>query len=147
MSMPAFGYGISSYAKNVSRPDGANLASSSLRVTSYVWHKDSSKRISAKSPQQKYTLPFGFRCDLKSSSSTGIVNSQIASENKNPADNLRGFYICWPCVKNQSFSLVNLTTTQVETFFGELEYLELQLRALGVTMKAMRQASRHKADA
>jgi len=28
--------------------------------------------------------------------------------------------------------LVNLTATQVETLFGELEYIEPQLKALGV---------------
>jgi hypothetical protein len=31
-----------------------------------------------------------------------------------------------------AFSLVTLTTNQVETFFGELEYLEPRLKALGV---------------
>jgi hypothetical protein len=30
--------------------------------------------------------------------------------------------------------LVNLTTTQVETLFGELEYIEPRLKALGVAM-------------
>jgi|GEM_PF-6021555 hypothetical protein len=30
--------------------------------------------------------------------------------------------------------LVTLTTTQVETLFGELEYLEPRLEALGVTL-------------
>jgi hypothetical protein len=30
--------------------------------------------------------------------------------------------------------MVNLTTTQVETFFGELEYIEPQLKALGVVV-------------
>jgi len=29
--------------------------------------------------------------------------------------------------------MVNLTTTQVETLFGELEYIEPRLKALGVT--------------
>jgi len=29
---------------------------------------------------------------------------------------------------------VNLTTTQVETIFGELEYLEPRLKALGVIL-------------
>jgi len=29
--------------------------------------------------------------------------------------------------------MVNLTTKQVETFFGELEYIEPRLKALGVT--------------
>jgi hypothetical protein len=28
--------------------------------------------------------------------------------------------------------MVSLTTTQVETFFGELEYIESRLRALGI---------------
>jgi hypothetical protein len=28
--------------------------------------------------------------------------------------------------------MVNLTTTQVETLFGELEYIEQKLKALGV---------------
>jgi len=28
--------------------------------------------------------------------------------------------------------LVNLTTTQVETLFGELKYIEARLKALGV---------------
>jgi len=28
--------------------------------------------------------------------------------------------------------MVNLTTTQVETLFGELEYIEPRLKALGV---------------
>jgi hypothetical protein len=30
------------------------------------------------------------------------------------------------------FVLVNLTTTQVETLFGELEYIEPRLKALGI---------------
>jgi hypothetical protein len=29
-------------------------------------------------------------------------------------------------------SLVNLTSTQVEALFGEMEYIELRLKALGV---------------
>jgi hypothetical protein len=32
----------------------------------------------------------------------------------------------------ESFSLVTLTTTQVETLFGELEYIEPRLKALGI---------------
>jgi hypothetical protein len=31
-----------------------------------------------------------------------------------------------------NLTMVNLTTTQVETLFGELEYIEPQLKALGV---------------
>jgi hypothetical protein len=31
--------------------------------------------------------------------------------------------------------MVNLTTTQVETLFGELEYIEPRLKALGVADK------------
>ncbi|HEU5187431.1 MAG TPA: hypothetical protein VFT87_02920 [Candidatus Saccharimonadales bacterium] len=31
-------------------------------------------------------------------------------------------------------NLVSLTTTQVETIFGELEYIEPRLKALGVTL-------------
>jgi len=31
-----------------------------------------------------------------------------------------------------NFQMVNLTTTQVETLFGELEYIELQLKVLGI---------------
>lgn len=31
--------------------------------------------------------------------------------------------------------MVTLTTTQVETFFGELEYIELRLKALGVPIR------------
>ena len=30
--------------------------------------------------------------------------------------------------------MVNLTTTQVETLFGGLEYIEPQLKALGITL-------------
>lgn len=30
--------------------------------------------------------------------------------------------------------MVSLTTAQVETFFGELEYIEPRLKALGVTL-------------
>lgn len=30
------------------------------------------------------------------------------------------------------FQMVTLTTTQVETFFGELEYIEPRLKVLGV---------------
>ncbi len=30
--------------------------------------------------------------------------------------------------------MVSLTTTQVETFFGELEYIEPRLKALGVVL-------------
>lgn len=30
--------------------------------------------------------------------------------------------------------MVSLTTTQVETLFGELEYIEPRLKALGVTL-------------
>jgi len=32
-----------------------------------------------------------------------------------------------------AYALVNLTTTQVETLFGELEYIEPRLKALGVS--------------
>jgi len=31
-------------------------------------------------------------------------------------------------------AMVTLTTTQVETFFGELEYIEPRLKALGVVI-------------
>lgn len=31
-------------------------------------------------------------------------------------------------------AMVNLTTTQVETFFGELEYIESRLEVLGVNV-------------
>lgn len=37
-----------------------------------------------------------------------------------------------PIFTDGVFSMVNLTTKQVETFFGELEYIEPRLKALGV---------------
>lgn len=34
----------------------------------------------------------------------------------------------------EAFSMVNLREVQVETLFGELEYIEPQLKALGVAV-------------
>lgn len=36
----------------------------------------------------------------------------------------------FPSVGNVIIAMVNLTAKQAETFFGELEYIELQLKAL-----------------
>ena len=51
---------------------------------------------------------------------------QIKITNQNQKTlNCKRLRICYP-------KLVNLTATQVETLFGELEYIEPQLKALGV---------------
>jgi hypothetical protein len=44
----------------------------------------------------------------------------------------RLFLICKGSIEHLKFNLVSLTTKQVETFFGELEYVAVQLKALGV---------------
>jgi hypothetical protein len=47
------------------------------------------------------------------------------SQNKKTL-NYKRLHTCYP-------KLVNLTTTQVETLFGELEYIESRLQTLGLS--------------